>query len=91
MNKIDLVFDKKLTNLAGYDFGVRIYKEQIKGKIELYEKFELVFPEQIRMVASSFVQGLFEDIVKQIGLKATEENLYIENEKIYRSIINKLQ
>lgn len=91
MNKIELVFDKKLSNLAGYDFGVKIYEEQVKGKLNLGERFELVFPTQIRMIASSFVQGFFADIVRQIGLKATEENLSVSNEKLQDSILKKLQ
>lgn len=91
MNKIELVFDKKLSNLAGYDFGVKIYEEQVKGKLDLEEQFELVFPTQIRMIASSFVQGFFADIVRQIGLKATEENLSVSNKKLQDSILKKLQ
>lgn len=91
MNKVELVFDKKLSNLAGYDFGVKIYEEQVKGKLNLEKRFELVFPSQIRMVASSFVQGFFADIVKQIGLKATEENLFVTNDKLQSSILKKLQ
>lgn len=91
MNKVNLKFDKKLTNLAGYDFGVKVFEEQAKNKLEFNEKFELVFPDEIRMIASSFVQGFFAGIVKQIGLKATEENLVISNEKLRNSIIKKLQ
>lgn len=91
MNKVNLNFDKKLTNLAGYDFGVKIYEEQVNNKLNLNEKFEIVFPDEIRMIASSFVQGFFADIVKQIGLKATEENLVVSNEKLRNSIIKKLQ
>ncbi len=91
MNKINLAFDKKLTNLAGFDFGVKIYEEQVKNKLNFNEKFEIVFPDEIRMIASSFVQGFFSDIVKQIGLKATEKNLVISNEKLRNSIVKKLQ
>lgn len=90
MNKINLIFDKKLTNLAGYDFGMKTFEKQVKGKLNLNEKFEVVFPDEIRMVAVSFVQGFFSEIVKQIGLKATEENLIISNQNLYSSIIKKL-
>jgi len=90
MNKINLIFDKKLTNLAGYDFGVKTFEKQVEGKLNFNEKFEIVFPNEIRMVAVSFVQGFFSEIVKQIGLKSTEENLIVSNEKLYNSIIKKL-
>lgn len=91
MNKVILEFDKKLANLAGYEFGVKVYNEQVKDKLDLTKEFEIEFPQEIRMVAYSFVQGFFSEIVKQIGLKSTEEKLKISNEKIYKSVIKKLQ
>ena len=91
MNRVTLVFDKTLSNLAGYEFGVKIYKEQVEGKIDFEKKFEIVFPKEIRMVAASFVQGFFSDIVRKIGLKATEENLVIPNERLQMSVLKKLQ
>ena len=80
-NRVELVFDKSLSSLAGYDYGLKIYNEQVKGKIDFYNQFEMVFPPQIKNVASSFVQGLFEDIVDTIGLKKTEENTIIVSDK----------
>lgn len=93
MNKIELAFDKALTNLAGYEFGMKIYNEQVKGKIDLNKNFVFVFPKQIRVVASSFVQGFFSEIVEQIGLMATEERTIIEseNERFAKSLLEKLQ
>lgn len=92
-NRIILKFDKSLTNLAGYDYGLEIYNEQIKGKIDVEKEFLLEFPDQIRGVASSFVQGLFANIVKQIGLLATEERTQIisKDPRLHNSILNKLQ
>ena len=93
MNRIKLVFDKSLSNLAGYEFGIKIYNEQVKGKINLEVPFVFEFPEQIKVVASSFVQGFFADIVNQIGLLATEERTKIEsvNSRLSSSLLQKLQ
>lgn len=62
-NGIGLVFDNTLTNLAWYEYGKKVYEQQVQGKIDLNEEFQLVFPKQIKGVASSFVQGFFEQIV----------------------------
>jgi len=93
MNKISLEFDKTLTNLAGYDYGKAIYDEQVKGKIDIDKEFGIEFPSQIRGVASSFVQGFFEDIVDNIGLIETEKNVHIisENEGFHQMVMSKLQ
>lgn len=93
MNKVILYFEKTLTNLAGYEFGIEIYEEQVKGKIDTNKEFFIEFPKQIKVVASSFVQGFFEEIVNEIGLLATEERAIIvsENDKIVKTLIKKLQ
>lgn len=93
MNKVKLYFEKALTNLAGYEFGIEVYEEQVKGKIDINREFIIEFPEQIKVVASSFVQGFFEEIVNSIGLLATEERTVIvsNNEKIVKTLIKKLQ
>ena len=93
MNKVNLVFDKTLSNLAGYDYGRKIYDEQVRGQIDLYQDFTIEFPEQIRGVASSFVQGFFANIVETIGLLATEEraNIISGNSRVQNNILKKLQ
>lgn len=63
-NGIGLVFDNTLTNLAWYEYGKKVYEQQVQEKIDLNEEFQLVFPKQIKGVASSFVQGFFEQIVE---------------------------
>lgn len=67
-NKFKLKFnDNTITRLAGYTYGKKIFDEQVKGKIE-YDKLIIIeFPLQIERVASSFVQGFFEEIIENIG------------------------
>ncbi|WP_302810510.1 MULTISPECIES: STAS-like domain-containing protein [Eubacterium] len=93
MNRVTLKFNNTLTNLAGAEFGKEIYEEQVKGKLDLNKKFEIQFPDQVKIVASSFVNSFFADIVREIGLKGLEDRLVIisNNSKLHDSIIKKLQ
>lgn len=92
-NAVILEFSKTITNLAGYDFGLKIFDEQVFGKIDLNQKYEIIFPSEIKGVASSFVQGFFSKIVDEIGLATTEERTIItaSNDKLAASILSKLQ
>lgn len=92
-NKIELKFDNSLTSLAGYEYGISVYENQVKGKLDLKKSFQLVFPEQIKGVASSFVQGFFEEIVNCIGLLNTEHNAKIISPRpgFSEMIMSKLQ
>lgn len=76
-NEIKLRFDGTITGLAGYQYGKRVFEEQVKEKIDYSKKVILWFPDNIRRMASSFIQGFFEDIVKNIGLEGIEKNIEI--------------
>lgn len=91
-NVVTLTFDKSIPNLAGYEYGVATYEDQIKGKVDINKEFEIIFPDYIEMTASSFVQGLFSEIVNQIGLANTEKRLKIHaaSDAIANSIKGKL-
>ena len=80
-NRVELIFDNTLTNLVGYEYGKKVYEQQVQGKIDLAKEFQLVFPKQIKGMASSFVQGFFEQIVTTIGLLKTEKHTVIISEK----------
>ena len=80
-NKVILLFEKSLAGLAGYDFGAKTFQEQVKGKIDYNKDFEIVFPDNIERVASSFVQGFFEEIVQNIGITGVEEKVKISSSK----------
>lgn len=92
-NSVTLEFPGSITYLAGYKYGQDVYAEQILNRVDLNEQFRLVFPENIKGVAASFVQGLFANIVKQIGLKNTEDRLCVTSSQddLYSSIIKRLQ
>lgn len=72
-NKFELDFDKSLTKLSGFDLGKDMFDEQIKGKISYENEIEIVIPERVDLIGSSFIQGFFEDIVNNIGISGVEK------------------
>lgn len=80
-NVIILKFDKTLTGLAGYDFGTETFEEQVEGKIDYMRKIEIVFPDNIERIASSFIQGFFEKFIEKIGVSGIERQIDIKSSK----------
>ena len=78
-NIIELEFDKTISGLAGNDDGYEEYKKQIKDKFNYDKKNIIIFPEQIKKVAISFVQGMFKDILKEIDKNEIEEYVIIKS------------
>lgn len=76
--KITLEFSKDIIKLAGNEFGNETYKEQAMGKANFELPVTIVFHERIVKVATSFIQGFFEDIVKQIGITGVARNIEFE-------------
>jgi hypothetical protein len=91
-NLIFINVDKSITGLAGYDYGKKIYEDQVKGKVDLSKELTITFPNNIQRIASSFIQGFFEDIVEHIGLSGVEQliKLEVSNEHLKNSIYNNL-
>ena len=91
-NSVSLVFNKTITKLAVFPYGESVYETQIKDKVDLFQPCKIVFPSNIERVASSFVQGLFSEIVKAIGYQGVENNIEIEtaNKELTADIWDKL-
>ena len=91
-NRIEIKVDKAITGLAGYDYGKKVFIEQAADKIDFNNKIIIVFPENIQRMASSFIQGFFEEIVKNIGISGIEANVEIQsgNEKLKNIILDNL-
>ena len=77
MNRIELIFAKADISLAGFPYGKEVYEEQVKEKIDISDITEIVFPERIEYIASSFVQGFFSEIINMVGYKVVEKNIII--------------
>lgn len=71
--RIHLSFDKTMYGLAGYKYGVEVFNEQVAPQLDYSKQIELIFPSNIEMIASSFIQGLFSEIVKKIGYQGVQE------------------
>lgn len=91
-NEISIIIDKTLTKLVGSKYGYSIYDSQVRNKINLHQKFKIIFPTQIDNISSSFIQGFFSDIVDMIGIKQLKNNMQIETSiiKLEDFIINNL-
>jgi len=87
-NIIELSFDKMIAGLAGNDFGYEEYRKQIEGKFDYNKKNIIIFPEQIKKVAISFIQGMFRDILEKINKEIIEE--YIEIQSSSDQLTNKI-
>ena len=73
MNKINLVFDKQLTRLAGNPYGAEIYNNQVKEKIDWDAQNEIIFPNEINRIAISFIQGFAKEILKRVDKNEVEK------------------
>ncbi|MGX9806136.1 STAS-like domain-containing protein [Exiguobacterium acetylicum] len=78
-NTFELNIDKIITKLAGNPLGKRIFQEQIKSEINYSEDIVIIIPDRIDSIASSFIQGFFEEIVKNIGIAGIEEKITIQS------------
>lgn len=77
--RIELVFAKDLSKLAGNAFGRNTYENQVKEVIDLSQNIVFVIPPEIDRVASSFVQGFFDAIVNEIGIAGIEDQIFFES------------
>ena len=75
---IALKFPKTVTALVGFEYGEKIYKEQVKDEIQWTDDIVIVFPDEVKSVAISFVQGFYNGIVQQIGLQGAIEKIVIK-------------
>ncbi len=86
--RIELILDRTVTRLAGYELGKKVFDEQVKDDSPI----TIVFPDNIKKLASSFIQGFFGEIIENIGIVGIEKQVTIvaENDKLPKSIIENL-
>lgn len=88
-NKVTLSVQERA--LVGRSYGREVYRTWFAGKVDVSRKFTIVFPKQVEMISSSFVQGFFEEIVEAIGVKGVEDRLVVEGKEwLKRSIVRDL-
>lgn len=92
-NRIELKFDKATTKLAGNPYGRSVFHDQLRDKIDYSKKNIIIFPNNIERVASSFTQGLFSEIIKEIGYDKLNQIIKIEagsgelEKRIYEDLV----
>lgn len=79
MNKIVLTFDKTITGLAGNPYGVEEYNKQVKELFNWEDKNEIVFPEHIKKVGISFIQGFFNEILSKVDKNEIDKYVTIRS------------
>ena len=92
MNLITLQFDPIITRLAGHDYGKEIFEHQVRNQIDFTDGIIIKFQDQIVKIASSFVQGFFEEIIDRVGFEAIGQQVKIEtgNEMLTKSVFDNL-
>ena len=80
--EITLNFDKTISNLTGNKYGRNEFDRQVKDNIEYDKKVILHFPDNIRNIASSFIQGFFDAMVKEIGITGIESSIDMTSNSI---------
>ncbi|MDO4170323.1 MAG: hypothetical protein Q4D45_10525 [Lachnospiraceae bacterium] len=88
MNTFNLEFDKTAIMLAGRDYGISEFEKQIKGKVDYNQDITLVFPDNIRSLATSFIQGFFLEFKDKLGLEGIEERVtVVDNGRDFKKLI----
>ena len=78
-NIIHLEFKNNLEVLAGNKFGREIYFSQIQNKFLINEENIIEFPDTIEMICSSFVQGMFSELLKKYTPNELIKKIIIKN------------
>jgi len=96
-NKIILDFPLNQFGLADNKKGRQIYEEQVKDKLNINdmengEGVEIVFPDQVSLIASSFVQGFSNELISKYGIAGFKELVKItaSSEKISKDFYEDL-
>ena len=92
-NRFELEFDKSMTCIAGFEYGREIFEKEIRDRISYSDIITIVFPERVVRVASSFVQGLFKEIIDNIGYEGIDSMVVIEagSEKLKEQIRSRIK
>lgn len=74
--QIELIFNKTYSGIAGRAYGQEVYREQVESARGDAERLILVFPDHIKRVAASFIQGFFSELKSELGVQGTRD--YVE-------------
>lgn len=81
-NLFELKVDKTFSRLSGNRFGRSVFEEQVKDTISYMDKIIIIFPDFIKKVGVSFIQGFFEEMISTLGINEFENNVDIKSNTI---------
>lgn len=82
MKEIKIECDKTINVLVGFQAGKSTYESQVKNKINYDEKVTIIVPDNIKRIGSSFIQGFFEEIKDNIGIKGIEDLIEVKSKDV---------
>lgn len=92
-NRINIEFSENLHVLVGEEFGKEVYKNQIEHNFKYDSKNIIVFPEKIEKISISFINGMFQEILKKIDRKDIEKfiNIQSKSEALKEKIMSNIK
>lgn len=78
MIMIKLEFEKTFSAVSGSDFGERIFKDQVRDKINYEDMNCIEFDDRIKVIGISFVQGFTKEILSKINLEDFDNHFMIK-------------
>lgn len=85
---ITLSFNNTITRVAGYDYGVKKFKE-IENEIDWANGNIIVFPDNIEILAISFVQGFINSLLNKISVDEFQNKFEIKGKETLVKRFNK--
>ena len=77
MKKISIEIPATVKSLTYNPYGKEVYEKQVKNQVDFADMNEIIFPDQVEKVSSSFVQGFFADVIDTIGIDAISRHFTI--------------
>ena len=78
MKRIELNVNKTISSLAGNSYGRECFEKFVK-EVDYNEEYEIVFPTHILYIATSFIQGFFDEFVQVDGVIGIQERVEIKS------------
>lgn len=93
MEKIEIKgIPNSLARLIGFELGVHVFEENKLDEVDLKNRVEIIFPDTIEKISSSFVQGFFSGFIRKVGKNTAKEQVVIKmkNEELTSLFYKKL-
>lgn len=86
MNEIIIAVDENLKVIAGNPYGREISKKCLENTFDFNQINVLIFPENVRIVCSSFFQGLFSKLLETYTPEQLDTVLQIRPSRLEKNL-----